>query len=307
MPEPKEPTEEQQKLIDEAAGELPQEDKKPEGDKAKEEKEAIGDKKQADSDLSNLDEEVDKALAVDDGEAGNDDLKTPPDSDDDDDGDGDDGSKDKGVNRKPLFVPLSKHTKALEKRDQKIADLQRQIEEAQNQPMKNDDEVEQQLQEIADSMGVEKEVVEKLYGLSVKMTTNQFAAKLDQIQTQVKQFNDQKEDNLFNQEFDKDVLEMATAEHGEANVGKIKAVLHRLAFTPQYAKVPLHVIYNGIAAFRPKNKAQGSATAMSSRGSSNVKKASKIDFDSITEDQIADLPTEDFEALSKHLKAKGRG
>lgn len=226
--------------------------------------------------------------------------QTPTTSEDDSDDDDDDDSE-----RQTHTVPLKKHQIKLKKKDEQIAELQKQLALAQTDASKTDAEIRAEMEELADTMGVGQEVVDKLLNLASKSFEKRFGPQLQEASVVSQKQREALENQGFEREFSS-LEERIIQEHGEkADKALIKKALYNLAFTEQYAKVPLEVIYNGLSAFRPSPKPAGRATAESGKsGGRVITKAT--DFANVTDEDVKAMDTETFLKYGKWLEQSTR-
>ena len=291
--------EDQKKIIDEAldGGDevVDKDDKKDDSedkevkDKKKDEKKDSKKDDEDDDDLSNLDEEIDKITGKDD------------DKDDDDDDEDDDKKDDKDLKNKKDVIPLWKHQKQVNKLKKDLSDLQEQIKKQGVAKADVGDEFKEEIDSIAEETGLSTKAVEKMLSLGAKIGSAPLLQKIQSFEVVARKAQEAKEDADFDRQFQKDLEEKVVAEHGKERLAKVKEAMRRVAFTDQYSKVPLMVIYNGLDIFRGK-KGTGRGTLSEGKKGGRDKNIS-MDFSKVTEDDITGMDSQTFEAYSKYLKA----
>jgi len=276
-------------------------DKSKKDDKGKKSKKT-GDEDEGDDDLSNLDDEIDSELADEDDEDAedkDDEEEEDDDSEDDDDDDDDDKGK-KKVKRKASTVPLWKHQKSKRVLNKTITDLQNQVAELSGGDKKVGDEVKKKLSELSEKAGMDQEVLSEILELSVGISDKKFSKEISELKKNAKANTEAKQDLEFDREFNSDIKALVDEEHGKEHRDKIRKALHRLAFTNQYAEVPLTVIYNGIKAFRGK-KGTGRGTVQGGKKGGRGT-AKSLDFVNMSDSDVDNLSDEEFEDYGKWLR-----
>lgn len=262
-------------------------------DKGGKETKKAKDKEGDDDDLSNLDDEIDKELS----------KEKKEDDEDEDEEDDEDEDDDEPKGRKPTSVPMWKHLKVVRNYKKKLREAQ--ISSASDD---GDSEIGEELQKeidaISEETGIQPDAMKKILSMAQKVGNAPLVAKIKELEGMAKQVKEAKEDAEFEKEFDSNVKDSVINEHGEEALPKIKKALQRLAFTSQYAQVPLAVIYNGIGAFRGK---KGTGRGTLSEGKKGGRKADQIiDFSRVTEADIDKMDDKTFNAYSAYLKAEGK-
>ena len=260
----------------------------------KETKKAKG-KDEDDDDLSNLDDDIDKELSK---EKKEDDDEDELDDDEDDDDDGE------AKGRKPTSVPIWKHLKV-------VRNYKKKLQEAQVKSVSDDigdseigEELQKEIDALSEETGIQSDSMKKILTMAQKVGNAPLIAKIKELEGMAKQVKEAKEDADFEKEFDSKIKDSVVEEHGEDALPKIKKALQRLAFTSQYAQVPLAVIYNGIGAFRGK---KGTGRGTLSEGKKGGRKADQIiDFSRVSESDIDKMDDKTFNAYGAYLKAEGK-
>jgi hypothetical protein len=108
----------------------------------------------------------------------------------------------------------------------------------------------------------------------------------------------------FEQEFGENILPLVKAEYPEISEGQLEVIKNKLkevAYTEQFAKTPLGVIYKGVDDFRGVETARR-ASAEAGRGG-NKAQAGK-DFDSVSEEDISKMSAEEFDRYSTYMATR---
>lgn len=108
----------------------------------------------------------------------------------------------------------------------------------------------------------------------------------------------------YSSEFAKDVEPLIKAEYPNASPEHIKAIKERIqgvAFTEDYARTPLSVIYKGLDEFRGMVKPEKSTAE---KGGGGERGGQEIDFDSMSEDEASKLDDDSFERFLAHKRKK---
>jgi hypothetical protein len=220
----------------------------------------------------------------------------------------DDNSKEEvNEDRTPKFVDLDKHKKMRDRAqaaEKEVEELRLKIETLAN---KNVEEVktettvaniDEDLQSIADEMGVTIESVKKLYSIAESGATQKLESKfserfknLEQVAGSVKA----KEAELLQEQiWDKQFKELKDKFPNE-DVESKKKELKELAFSKQFSKTPLDVIYKGVDGLREVRK----KTVESGSGGSTKGEGDAIDFS-----EIINLPENE---MNKRVEAMDAG
>jgi len=214
--------------------------------------------------------------------------------------------KEKKPDRTPKLMPAWKHKQAESIWQKKEKDLLDTIELLKNQPSSvdnknnnapsdNGEELEKLVEDIQEN-GLGKEQIAKL--VSLVKGKDDLSPKISGLIEDINHMKESEKDKIeeleFNTDFDKDIAGLVKAEYpdiSDDNLTKIKEKLHDLAYTEEYAKVPLKIIYKGLDDFRemfPKK----AKSAEGSRGGEN-RQTDALDFENMTEEQLAKLSDAD--------------
>jgi len=201
-------------------------------------------------------------------------------------------------NRIPNMMPAFKHKIAEKNWSKRETELLTEIETLKNKPTETpaqevikDDGIDAKINELAEKKGVDAELIKSIVGLVPKQETpSEVKDALDSLKELRAEQETAKQETQFRKEFD-GVLPLIKAEYpdiSEGDLSKIQQQLKDNAFTEEYAKTPLSVIYKCVDGFRDavitKKK-----TAESSRSGQN--RASEVeDYANWTDEDLAKAP-----------------
>ncbi|MHA1420270.1 MAG: hypothetical protein ACTSPO_15250 [Candidatus Heimdallarchaeaceae archaeon] len=191
--------------------------------------------------------------------------------------------KEEKEGRVPKTMPIWKHKIAEKKYEEKIDKLQLELEEAtkKSTPVQAD-----KIKEISDKYGLEEGMIKDLIGIVGGQKGLDKDSK-DRISKLEKDLADTKEDRIFDQEFKKDILSLDDVKEGDQ--AEVKKLLKDLAFTEEFAKVPLKRIWRFEEFDKFRGESKGKKSAESSAGGDDnwtkddIKNASGADFDKYCE------------------------
>ena len=227
------------------------------------------------------------------------------------------------VRRDPKMMPAWQHKVAVDKltreRDEALAAVEaakgKPADPAKPEPSKTTPEGEEdELKKFADAKGIEVSDLEELAKILEKKVSKSDTVS-PELQKKIEEFDAWKaeeaagkEEILFGQDFDKQILPLVKAEYGDDvpadTISKIKETLRTLAYSPENVKTPYANIYRGWSEFREvipparKSAEGGRDTTVldSGKGSFGGKDVSEI-----TDDDIAKMSDEEFDNYSKAL------
>ncbi len=114
------------------------------------------------------------------------------------------------------------------------------------------------------------------------------------------------EEQKYNSDFDKKVIPAIQKEYpniSDKNLAKIKNDLHNIAYTEEYAKTPLDVIYKGLDDFRNVTIISRKSGEVTKSGITS--KGGVIDYANITDEEFQALPRDKQEEAQKFLAEQG--
>lgn len=179
------------------------------------------------------------------------------------------GGEDK-AKRTPRMIELYKHkiaekawNKEKEGLEQKIVDLSNKSE------TKTKPEREKLIKAFAEKSGMDASMIEEFVEIANSSQAN-LSKELAALRAQVKKGDDERvwaeEDRRFEKDYDKNVVSLIETDGVlKENIPRLKKLLKTLAFTEEYAKTPLKVIYRGVDDFRQFSK-KGQKSGESARG-----------------------------------------
>jgi len=222
-------------------------------------------------------------------------------------GDEDDSEEEVKPNRLPKMMPVFKQKIAEKAWSKRETELLGEIETLKNKPTeapvqqaKVTEDMDSKIAELAEKKGVDAELIKDIIGLVPNQDSSEEVKEAMQVIKDLKASNEQtKADVDFSKEFE-GVKPLIKAEYPNISDGDLSNIQKQLkdnAFTEEYAKTPLSVIYKGLDGFREavitKKK-----TAESSRSGQN-RNSEVQDYSSWTEDDVKNSSREDFEKYSK--------
>jgi hypothetical protein len=241
------------------------------------------------------------------------------------DGEGDD-KNDSSKRRDPSLMPAYKHKIAEKGWEKEKAELEAKIaeyEKGKSPENKSDDEPDGKpndesksdidVEALADELGADKEAVSKIVEVAEKraaekmkpfMLSDTDKQALADLQDLRRQQALEQENQLYSQDFDKDVLPEIKKEYGddvpESVIADIKSKLKDVAYTNEYAKVPFSEIYRAKSEFRelvaPKRK-----TAEGSKGGNFQVAGKTVKYEDLGPDQVANLSDDEFDKYSDYM------
>jgi len=198
-------------------------------------------------------------------------------------------------NRIPNMMPAFKHKIAEKNWSKRETELLGEIETLKNKPTETpiqeaeaNKDMDSKIAELAEEKGVDAELIKKIISLVPKQETPlEIKDALDSMKDLKAQQETVKADNQFNQEFSsiEPLIKTEYPDISEGDLSKLKQQLKDTAFTEEYAKTPLSVIYKGLDGFRGAVMTK-KKSAESSRSGQN--RASDVqDYSEWTDDDIA--------------------
>jgi len=205
--------------------------------------------------------------------------------------------------RTPRLMEVWKHNVAEKNWGKEKAKLESAVAELSEEiKRKSSPERSKAIQNIAEKSGLDSEVVEEMVKLA---ESGQVALKkeLETLRGEIKDSREKalwaEEDKKFEQDFEKNVAPVLKSDNVPAeNVPRLKKLLKTLAFTEEYAKSPLAVIYRGVEDFRQFLPGAKRKSAEESRGGIRGKEG---------EVDIMNMSNEEFEAYMKQQKQEEGG
>jgi hypothetical protein len=227
------------------------------------------------------------------------------------------------------MMPAYKHKIAEKKWESEKAELQAKLDEYENSEKPSEDKptdvpeagdkpeegkgLTPNVKKLAEELGAEEEAVAKIIDAAKKeaqeemrpfMLTDEQKQALADLQNLKHEKAMEAEKNLFNEDFEKDILPEIRKEYGDdipdSVVADLKEKLRDIAYKPEYQKVPYLEIYRGKQDFRgviaPKRK-----TAETSKGGFFQIAGKTVKYEDLGPDQIANLSDSDFDKYSDYM------
>ena len=223
--------------------------------------------------------------------------------------------------RAPKLMPEWQHKIAEEKWTKRESDLLAEIESLKSNKKPDDspekkpdsDMTDTELETLAEKMGATKEDLATLIDFLEKRTAKSVVP--PEIKEVLDTFNSLKaegeakaEEIHFSNDFDSLVVPLIKKEYGDdvpqAVLDQIRDEMKKIAYEPDYAKVPYTVIYKGHDGFRELAALKKRSSEGSRGGSDDLGDKTTKDFKSVTDEDIAKMSDEEFEAYSNAM-AKG--
>ena len=231
--------------------------------------------------------------------------KSKKDDDDDDDPD---------KKRSPRHIPIGKFQSFKKKskdREQELLDEIEELKEDKGGGEASKSEVTKEVKKIAKEFDLDEKMVNALTEVILKQVKlpEDVLKKLKDVGDLKESDQFKKEDDQFDRDFDKVILKLIKEEHPKVTDEEIKGMqddLRKLAFTEEYAKTPLHVIYKGVDDFRPGKSSAESSRGGSSKGGEGTKDDAFFEKIKDNPTEIAKLTEKEFGELEKYL-AKSSG
>lgn len=211
------------------------------------------------------------------------------------------------VERKPLMVEAWKLKVAEDQKaglEKSLAEVQTKLDELSKQKgpvseaQKTD--IADDIKAISEEYGVDPDFTQKITDTILKkaLPSAEVAKTLEQIQEEREL---EKQDNLFNKEFENDVLPLVK-EHNlpDQALSQLKKSLKDLAFSETYAKVPLKEIFklkeDTFDLKGPKKSAEGKGVKA---------RPEIVDLDNVSEEQFAQMSPEQVEEFMNKKQSTG--
>ena len=224
--------------------------------------------------------------------------------------------------RQPKFVTVPAWKLNIsKKREQQIRDEERAkfLEEQRNKGQSNGNdtpspkpEESPEIKALADEMGIEPTAVLKLVGIVQKGLKTDLPADVKQKLDKIGEIEQERQDNFeeaeYSKEFERDVLPLVKAEYPDISTDALSTIrqkLHDLAFTEDYSKVALKMLYRGEDSFRSLYRPKKETTEPGRGGSD--RNAEVKDWENLSEDDVAQLSEKDFEEYSDFMAKRERG
>lgn len=217
-------------------------------------------------------------------------------------------------NRIPKMMPAFKHKIAEKEWSKKEAELLSEIETLKNKPTetpaqeaKLTDDLESKINKLAEEKGVDAELIKNIVSLVPQDVPSDYKESLETIK-ELKATNEAaKAEAQFTQEF-QDLMPIIKDEYpdiSESDLSNIQKQLADTAFTEEYARTPLSVIYKGLDGFRGAVMSK-KKSAESSRSGQN--RSSEIqDYSKWTDDDISNASREDVDKYFKWVEKNKTG
>lgn len=174
------------------------------------------------------------------------------------------------------------------------------------------DDIEKQLTDLAGEYGIEEGFVKKLYGLLPKpkeyetpAELKEKLAKIDEIEAQARQ---RQEDIVFESSFSEKIVSKLRESYkdiSEEEIGIIKAKIRDDYFSERYINLDADEIYaikqDSYKEFvNPQRPSPEKGTRGVGRG------VETVDYGNLTDEQYAQMPSEEQEKVNEYLRKKGR-
>jgi hypothetical protein len=205
--------------------------------------------------------------------------------------------------RTPRLMEVYKHKiaeknwgKEREKLEGTVADLTEQLKR------KSSPERDKAIKSLIEKSGMEPEVVEELVKLA-EMGQVALKKELESLRTEIKSGKEKalwaEEDSKFEQDFEKNIAPILKTDNVPAeNIPRLKKLLKTLAFTEEYAKSPLPVVYRGVEDFQQFLPGAKKKSGEETRGGIRGKEGEK---------SILDMDNKEFEEYMTQLKKEEGG
>lgn len=229
-----------------------------------------------------------------------------PDADEDEE----DEESDSKPQRKAKMMPAWKHEVALKDIERKHKEEMETLKTSLTKGEEKDNAVaadDEAVKKIADKYQVEPDFIRdivSIYGAKLPKDVEAKLAKLDELSQQHQEAVDEQ---TFSREFDKDVLPLLTAEYPDLSpkqLDKLKRRVHSIAFTEDYAKTPLSVIYKGLDEFRGVVKAPKTTAEHGKPGSEQVKDVLDVDFENVSEEDVSKMDEATFDKFLEYKRKR---
>lgn len=187
--------------------------------------------------------------------------------------------------RRPKFVRLDRHLKIQEKyresekERQKLNDRIRELEESRGDKPPTTTQVadlSQEIRSFAEEEGIDPIIAERFVRLAeagaytrLKHELGERFQDLDQLKSRAQESElEQRQEQIWKKQFSELIQKLPDEAE---NIKSIESKLKRLAFTEEYHKTPLEVIYKGVDELRPtKRRTVESGKGGSSKGSTSL-------------------------------------
>jgi len=226
--------------------------------------------------------------------------------------------------RAPKLIPAWVHERAKAELEKENSALKKQIEEAakgsstgadagNDGAKKTDEELEKEINDIAEQQGVDPKVIKAAVDIAVKragVLPPGVMQELEHVRKYREQQDVQAEEVLFSADFERQITPLIKAEYGESAsqevIDGIKEKMKSLAYSPEFANVTYTMLYKGSDQFRgivptPKRGAE------SSRGGTITQATTSTEDDidltkPLADDVIGKLSDKQFEIYSDNMQ-----
>ena len=214
--------------------------------------------------------------------------------------------------RSPVLIPYSKHKEILENekkkwRDDEVELLRGEITtltkrlETRPDTDKGKEQQDDDIKQFAEEHQLDEKVVTELLGLVTKrLPKNEPDPDVEALKAEREQ---QKQETLFNTDFQQHIVPLIKAEHPNATpeeIEKIHASMLEKAFSEELLKTPLTLIYKGEDEFRTAVAKPGKRSSEPSKGGSQ-QGVKSVDYDNVTAEDIAGMTDEEFDKYSEEM------
>lgn len=238
--------------------------------------------------------------------------------------------------RREKVVPawmLNIANKRQEDKDKTIAELNRKLEEAQKgkDTSKTTKSSETDVILNTDGKSLEEEAQEyaEQEGISLRLAKDLITAKRlaeishtktgdidfykDSIRKQQEEDANAREEQLFERDFEKDIIPLIKKEYGDdvpaSTIKQIKDDIKAKAYTEEFAKVPYTMIYKGDDNFRslvptPKKPVEGARTVAISEKKVDSQDTGKDLSQPLSDEEVKNLSDAEFDTYSKNMERR---
>lgn len=234
--------------------------------------------------------------------------------------------------RTPGLMPRYVHEIAVKEKDQTISDLQKTIDDlkaGKGPESKEDPKTPEQQNDLKGKVatmaeklaekhkGVSKELIQDLaeslvdLGLKPAEIPKEITDKLKKVDEWSAQQEVQAEESAFNAAFDKEVVPLIEAEYGklpEDTISEIRKLAMEKAYTDEFGKTPLSVIYKGLDEFRSFKRTPARSAEPSrgghERAAADAPEGDDATFENATEEDIEKMDPATFDRYTAWAEAR---
>lgn len=220
------------------------------------------------------------------------------------------------ANRTPL-IPSGRLTKIEKEQKEFFTEIRGLIEglgkkiDSRPDTEKGQEQADEDIRQFAEANNLHEDVVKGLISIVEKRFPKAQPgdpALTEKLQSVLEEREMDRQEAIFTRDFDKNVLPILQKEFPNATaaeVATVRAKLQELAFTEEYARTTLPVIYKGVDEFRGLITPKGRKSAESGKGG-GAPSNTATDYENVTAEDIGKMSDDEFEKFSEEMGRRSK-